>query len=264
MKKNKSLFAGILAFALMMIAGVFASYGATDVAAVSAGIGTLQTANMIPAFGGRYRAIYDYIRTTWGQDLIATPSYLRVEQTLQNNLSQYTFDILRGSGDTPPEVKLDKNDVFICTHIGMYIIQYVAVNSVVTKWTGILQTYPNSSELTGPTTPRDINALYNGNWSISVGRVKFFDKYPASLLFRAAETQQSSASNYSSREYAEGAASIDPLAILSGSANNEIKLNVPIGSAALAIADQGTTSVTKVVFHPYGFLVNNAADFVNY
>lgn len=262
--KNKTIFGGLLALTLLIVGGMFASLGATEVGTASMGIATIQTANMIPAFGGRYRAIYDYISRTWGADLIATPSYLRVEQTLQNNLSQYTFDILRGSGDTPVEVKLDKNDVFICTHIGMYIVQYVAVAGIVTKWTGILQTYPNSSELTGPTTPRDINALYNGSWSISVGRVKFFDKYPASLLFRAAETQQSSASNYSSREYAEGAASIDPLAILSGSANNEIKLNVPIGTAALAIADQGLTSVTKVVFHPYGFLVNNAADFVNY
>lgn len=262
--KNKTIFGSLVALFMLVVGVVFAAVGAPEVGVASAGIGAIQTANMIPAFGGRYRAIYDYIRTTWGEDLIATPSYLRVEKTLTNNLSTYDFDILRGSGDTPVEVKLDKNDVFICTHIGMYIIQYVAVANVVTKWTGILQTYPNASELTGPTTPRDLNALYNGNWSISVGRVKFFDKYPASLLFRAAETQQSSATNYSSREYAEGAASIDPLAILSGSANNSIQLNVPIGSAALAIADQGTTSVTKVVFHPYGFLVNNAADFVNY
>ncbi len=231
------------------------------------------TAVMMPAFAGRSRAVYEYIQDQWGQaavdamnsgDLIATPSYLRVEQLLNNGTSQYKFNILSSPQDTPVESKLNQNDVFICTHLGMYIIQYVAVGSAVTKWTGVLQTYPNASELTGPTTPHDLNAFYNGFWSISVGRVKFFDRFPAHLCFKPAVTQQDSADNYSSFEWTDGAASIDPLAILSGAANNEITLNVPIGSAALAIQDQGTTSVTKVVFHPYGFLVNNAANFVNY
>lgn len=258
MKNSKSI------LAIMFMAVIAAIACVAFPLPVAAGVSIAMAPVGMPAFSARTRAVYQFIQDNYGggDDLIATQSYLRVEQTLSNNASQYTFDIVDNGNAMPTEVKLQKNDVFIVTHLAAYFIQYPASGGAITKYTGILNTYPNASEFTGPTTPRDINAFYNGYLSISVGRVKFFDKYPASLLFRAAVTQQASASTYSDRELADGAASIEPLCVLSGSATNLIQWTIPVGTTALAVADQGATSVTKVVFHPFGFLVSNAANYV--
>lgn len=266
--KSKTIFSIISVFTLMVVS-ICGFVHEANAVGYSAAIAVSGGLTSIPAFGARQRAIFNYIQSTWGDpnnvSLIATPSFLRVEETLSDTTAKYNFNIVNNQGTIQgPEVKLNQNDVFIVTHIGMYFVQYPAIDGVIQKWTGILQTYPNDTELTGPTNPRDLNAYYNGTWSISVGRVKFFDKFPAHLQFKVPQTQQTTSVNYSQFEYTDGAPSIDPMAILSGAATNTIELNIPVGPTALQVQDQGTTSVTKVVFMPYGFLVNNAANFINY
>lgn len=264
--KSKFILSSLFAILLLVVGTLLIG---AEQAAAGAVVTTMAISSaMMNALSGRARAVYNFIQEEWGEQavasLIATQSYLRVEQTVNNQSSKYNFDILANGTETPVERKLNKNDVFIVTHLAGYLIQYVASGGAVTKYTAPLQTYPNSFAFAGTPTPADLNIFYNGFLNISVGRVKFFEGYPAHLFAKYPRTQQTSASNYSDRELSEGGASIDPLAILSGSANNSIEWILPMSTGALAIADSGTTTVTKVVFHPFGFLVNNAANYVNY
>lgn len=268
--KSRKIFHILLAMLTLVVGGMLMNFGHEG-----AGLITAISPAMMNALSGRARAVYNYIQQEWGQtgdpnidgavaSLIATQSYLRCESLITNSASKYTFDILANGNETPVERKLNKNDVFIVTHLAGYLIQYTAVAGVIQKWTSPLQTYPNATYFAGTPTPGDLNVFYNGFLNISVGRVKFFDGYPAHLFAKYPRTQQTTSANYSDRELSDGGASIEPLAILSGSANNTIEWNIPMGQGALAIADNGATTVTKVVFHPFGFLVNNAANYVNY
>lgn len=212
---------------------------------------------------GRMRAVYDYILSllpdTYDRQLITT-SYLRSQKLISNSSPVYDFEILKGN-DSPlaTERRLDKNDVFVVTHLGFYLVQN-PVDTGVEQLNGILQTYNNPTALAGSANIPDLAAFWNGSWSIKVGSTVFFDAYPNQLTWAAPDTQQSSATTRSSRAYADGAPIVEPMPVLSGANTNVVQLTIPFWTGFAGADTDVTATKTYAVFHPYGFLVKNAAN----
>jgi len=72
----------------------------------------------------RQRAIYASLKASSkiGKKIIV-PSYLRIEEELKDSQNVYTFDVLKTGNETAVERKLDQNDIFVCSHLGLYIYE---------------------------------------------------------------------------------------------------------------------------------------------
>lgn len=212
----------------------------------------------------------------------AQASYLRSETTLQSNLSQYSFNIIKATdnSDLTVEQKLDRNDVFITDTFGLFIYQPdVATPGKRAQYS--LQSYVNT-DANGPfanmTTANIINlrALYAGNLNIKISQTEIisaldtrrFQAYPITqqgeVSAAATPIPASGASavtpyrwDQSSQDVEDGFAQISPAIVFSGQGSNIITLNIPTFSGIDFAASTGYANV--VVFQPYGLLLKNVA-----
>ncbi len=186
----------------------------------------------------------------------ASPSYLRVEQTLSNTKSRYTFDIKTTGNEIATERKLDRNDLFVVTHIGVYLTAQVSTS----LGKEVLQTWPNPQVFVAATgfTPSDLEVIYNGFLEIKIGQKV---NVPALSMqhFRYVPTsQQSSSIGNSEWEVEKFAYWPGTLLYLHGTQNIEINIEFPALSSAQIAAVASNTS-NKLVFMPFGYLCKNAA-----
>ncbi len=202
---------------------------------------------------------------------IIVPSYLRVETELKDGINVYEFDITKARDDLSVERKLDKNDEFVITHLGVFIYEQV----IAEIGRGVLQTYPNAKHFTNVLAGdiADLELVYNAEMSIKVGNVVFLPNFPCNLFRKVPRTQEGvvtsgtiDASNvivntlqlHSEWEASDGLYPIEPTIKLSGQGSNEIKIELPnFTNAVLSNPDAATKNM--VVFRPIGFVIKNAA-----
>lgn len=192
-----------------------------------------------------------------GQDpkkIVRTPSYLRVENTLLNAQSRYKFDIKSTSSTSVVERKLDINDSFYMTHLGLFIYQYLNTE----PRNQVLQTYANQTHFTGGTNfdANDLNIIYNGSFEIKVGNTVLMEAMDTKRFQQIPETQQASATTYSQTELDQGFVEMTPEFFISGKANNEFALSTPAEGTINFEQDAANTS-TIVVMYARGFLVKD-------
>jgi hypothetical protein len=212
------------------------------------------------ATADRTRGIFAAAKAKYGQHGVVSSSYLRVENTLTNSVSNYLFDIKKNNGnDSITESKLDRNDRFMITDLFFYLTK---VDST-TQGSELLQTYPNQqvfAAVTGPPafTPSHLGVIYNGSWSMKVGQTVNIEKIPMSHFLVAPQTQQSSATNYS--QFDVKAHSWKPGEVLDISGDQDIQINVTIPTfSGIAIAHVTANITNKLVLMAYGFLCKNAS-----
>lgn len=258
------------ALILVALAATFAFLitGDTETTGIVAAAGLLP----IPSAGGSMRAVLEalYARFPNVSKQLITQSYLRVEVPITQSASEYDFPVLRENATNvrPTEVRLEKNDVFVITHLGFYLLQNPVANSI-EKYNGALQTYPNPTALAGSSAVADLNVFYHGYWRIEVGSTVFFNKLPNQLTYMVGCSQQVAAVTdsvpavpASSRAYSDGAPTLQPLAVLSGANENLVRLSIPHFSSFAGQSSNTANNLLYAVFHPYGFLVKNAAQYV--
>lgn len=239
---------------------------------LSAGAALAAGPLVIPSQGGRMRAVYQALQAMFpgiSKQLI-TPSYLRVEQLVDNTKREYNFPVLRENATNlrDTEKRIAKNDVFVITHMGFYLLMN-PVDTGVEQLNGVLQTYVNPTALANGGTVADLNAFYNGFWEIKVGSTTFFEAFPNQLTYQVGCSTQTAviagvqnAIPASSRAYSDGAPQIDPFPVLSGANSNEVTLTIPTWTGFAAADNDQAATLTYAVFHPYGFLVKNGANYV--
>ncbi len=189
----------------------------------------------------------------------ASPSYLRVEQTLSNTKSRYTFDIKSTGAEVATEKKLDRNDLFVVTHIGIYLIAQVST----TLGAEVLQTYPNTDVFVSATgfTPAHLEVIYNGFLEVKIGTKVNIPALPMQSFRFVPTSQQQAANNYilnselnvHQHSYWPGI-----LLWLHGTQNIEINIDFP-ALASMQIAGVASNTSNKIVFMPFGYVCKNAA-----
>ncbi len=205
----------------------------------------------------RDRAAYVHNATNQkyaGKDMFS--SYLRLECTINNNKGKLTFKTFDGDANSvyPTERRLDRNDSFIVTEGGFFLLKQDVANL---KTNGKLLTYPNATVFGAAAD--DLHAIYHsGELKIAIGKKVIV---PGLDLFRflcQPITMQSGAGNLDSRHPKAGIIKFTPQLELDGSGTNEIEINfTPYANWAGASAVAGTEH--RAVLYFKGLLVTGGS-----
>lgn len=202
----------------------------------------------------RMRSIFSKMTEYTESGHIVSQGYIRVEVPIANGKTVYTFPVTKDqNSDTVTEEKLDRNDLFKVTHMGLFLMKRLS-----TKTGGeVLQTYPNIQEFADDSSTflgADLEVFYNGKISVTVGQVKYLEKLDTRRFRWIGEIQQSSATTKSSAREESGLIEVTPQILLDGNQKNEIRLEAPVHSSAL-VAHSATNTTNYLVWVARGFLI---------
>jgi hypothetical protein len=238
----------ILTFALILIVG------AISIATAHAGVaGAVIMAGV--AVMPRDRALFNKLVTDYKGNT-PSPSYLRVEQTLTNSKGVYEFKFKRTDNEADTEVKLDQGDIFVITHLAVYLLKEDSTKIGI----GVLQSFVNQQVFASATgfTPSHLESIYSGKLQLKVGQEIKIESLSMQEFRYVPTTQQSSATNLSEYNAKDAKYTPDMLITLSGKRDNTVTITFPT-FASMAIAAVANNTKNKLVLHPYGYLIRNAA-----
>ena len=205
-----------------------------------------------------------------GRNPIVTPSDLRLENPIQQNVNYYQFYALQSEqnpgfagGITNTEIRLNTNDSFFAVLGGLY----VAKPSSATNAEFFLSSYPNPNTLTASTAAAYQMYFNNSTLNIAINNVQYIQNF-LTARFRnvgiaqaglgatsstavPANIPSTSVDSFDGNE--SGITALGTIVEMSGQKKVDIKLNVPAG---LSVAP-GTYDRLVLVLR--GFLALNAA-----
>jgi len=189
----------------------------------------------------------------------AETSFLRVDKAPTAGSGKITFDIAKRNGEAPGERKLDINDTFVVTALGLYINTEVTAKA----GSGILDTYPVAAKLTSPV---DFYAIYNGAVSIKTGQTVNFEAIPARSFLHIPQTQPVSVLDSEDAKVDAGlvpqfdvtdhALYLPEEVTFSGAKTPEINLEFPTYAGADFSALVNTNNI-KMSLIVYGYLIKS-------
>jgi hypothetical protein len=187
-----------------------------------------------------------------GSTPLITQKDLRLEVALSAQKSSYRLDTREGNSnvDGPLEIKLNQNDIFMVTAIGVALRK---VNGDVHK---PLQTFPDPKYFAGAGEAQALEAIYNGTMSVTTDSLKRVDEMALHHCRFVPGVQNDTTDNilpgYGPTLEERGYFTINPNIILDGSKSNIIDVILGAGSLA-AIAGPGP-DVNHLVVLLHGFL----------
>jgi hypothetical protein len=181
-----------------------------------------------------------------------TQSSLYLSKPIVSTQTTYNFDILETQTATQQadEIKLNLNDEFICTTLGLYLegdLQSGAGN------TGIKRLFTYAPvELNGASYSA-VENFYNGTFQISVNNIVFLDKWDTRKHEYIPQTQfqnfvagTSSATTSMQQMSKAGMFPVEPTITLSGAKKNQLTLQLPtsISPVTVSFTDDAGASVS--------------------
>lgn len=129
--------------------------------------------------------------------VITSPSFLRIERTLDSTLSVIQFDLTDGNGATtrrPTERRLKIGDTFTvlgtCVHLGASEREDANTPSTNEQLQVMdLYTYPNETAF-GVNSAGNLNGLYNGSCKLTIDSTVFIDGISMRDFYRVGTAQQ--------------------------------------------------------------------------
>jgi len=236
------------------------------------------TAKGLTVSTDRERAIFNRLSEKYKQTgQIVTPGFVRIEKKIQNGNPKYDFQILRDTNsDFVTEQKLDRNDKFLATHLGILLMNRIFLiageggDTESPIGQEVLQTYPNAEVF--ESRAADLEALYNGKLSIMVGQTKYVEALDTRRFRYVPTSQQIIAGNgatptelniaiirQSEQHENSGFISLTPQIEFDGDQKNQITLEAPI-DARHVIQNTGRGTLkgeSYLVLMMRGFLVTN-------
>lgn len=190
--------------------------------------------------------------------IVLAPSFLKSVLPIANSTSLYKFQLKSDQNILAPQIeqRIDRNDVFIAHRIGYGIMPVVSGNFN----RALMATYPNNTvfpAVVGPPafTPDHLQVFWNARLSLKVGNTVFIPNYDTRNFYYAPETQKSAATNYDQVDgQMDGFVDWTPQIILSGSANIELNVEVPLDST-IAVANLNANTTNYLVAYFRGFLI---------
>jgi hypothetical protein len=209
----------------------------------------------------RERAVYEHnVNKERFRGKNMTPGFLRLEQVIDNAKNSLTF--VTYSGDSanvyPTEQRLDRNDAFIATEVGLFILRQDVANK---KTNGDLHSYVNLTTFAAAAgfTPADLKAIYQGRLSIEIARERKLVALDTSRFLNVPETQQTGATNYDQKDgKKDGFIRLTPQIVIDGAGTNEFKVEWP-SYAGWAGASVTAGTEHRVVLYFRGLLVTGGS-----
>ena len=203
-----------------------------------------------------------------------TQSSLILLQDINPNKSVYSFPVLEtdnATGIQPEEIRLNQNDEFICTNIGVYLAGKVGASDVVQK--GLYYHTYNVYNFTQ--TANNGQPLYDGFLKIAVNNIVYVDRFDIKKHEKFQRTQWNTRKavslNGSTRASinmeTDGMFPVAPMVVLSGAKKNEITLNLSqaVGTYSFtSVTNDGVSldySVDKIAVIIRGMLGQNSSNF---
>lgn len=212
-------------------------------------------------------------------DVRLTPSTLFLTKPIVNTQASYRFDVLESETATlqPDEIRLNINDEFIITHLGLYLVAKSEVKAptegaVFVPAPGIkLFTYAPIENYFGAIA---VQNFYAGKLQIAVNNVVYLDKWDSRKHEYVPRTQydgQLAGTSYATQgalDFSKNAMiAIEPMLTLSGAKKNSITLDLPSNidnGQVVFIAQDGYTwrqTIDRVGLMLRGLNAQNAASF---
>lgn len=188
------------------------------------------------------------------EQYVITPTFLRVEAKLVASQSVYKFDVKNTTAGSAIEKKLDINDTFFVTHLGIQNYPWLTTGPRF----NFPESYINKTRYVAAAgfVPDHLNLIYQGKLSIKVGTKTVIEEMDTNRFLSIPQTQQSGATNYSQKDGDSALVELTPNVILSGKAANDITLELPSdGNPQWANTNANTDNY--VVFLAKGFLVKS-------
>ena len=178
----------------------------------------------------RERAIYEHNSSQnrfTGKNM--TPGYLRLEQEIVNSKNIFSFPTFSGDAASvyPTERRLDRNDAFIATEVGMFLLRQDITNG---KTNAELHSYVNLTTFVAAAgfVPADLKSIYHGGLSIEIGRVKKLVAFDTQRFYKAPITQQTGATNYDQKNgRKDGFVRLTPQVVIDGAGTNDLAITFP-------------------------------------
>ncbi len=256
-------FIKIIAFTGLIIA-CFVLQGAFDCNAVFGALhDTLSIDNLTVAGSAvigigafRDRAIFKGLRNQFPGTVPQPGSYLRIEQVLSNSSGKYEFRLKKTNTEKIQEVKLEQNDIFVITDLAVYLLKADTTK----EGKDVLQTFVNQQVFPAVTgfTPGHLEAIYNGKLSLKVGQINHIENLSMQYFRNVPETQQSAGTNLSEYDIKNAVYPLGSNLNLRGNDDVIVTIEFPTFTG-MQIAAVAANTEHRIVFHPYGYLMRNAA-----
>lgn len=167
-----------------------------------------------------------------------TQSYLRLEQALATNRSEYNFPVLVNQtqqGIFATEQRLNQQDSFVISEVGIFL--GLPATSSTSDTAFVPDTYPNPFKYAAAADP--MQAIYSGLLKITVNNDVLMTAWDVARHYYAPETQQTAAAGAGSpldqkRVAVDGFYPMEPNIVLIGSKNNQIQIVLPQPPASVA------------------------------
>lgn len=206
-----------------------------------------------------------------------TQSSLFITKDIDATKSSYDFDVLENQTQTlqPDEIRLNINDEFIVTDLGVYLYgTWTASN-------GAEKIGQGTQLLTYAPLELDGNAivsknLYAGQLKIAVNNIVYLEKWDTrkhELVTRtqfASQLAGTTVATMASNDFSNDAMiPFSPLLTLSGAKKNDINIRLPqsiAGSTVTWLDQKGNTismEIKKIALRMYGLNAQNGAKFQN-
>lgn len=208
-----------------------------------------------------------------------TQSTLIISKPILPTTATYQFDVLETQTSTlvGDEIRLNLNDEFVITTMGIYLEAEVSITDGTRVTTGgrTLFTYvpvENKADLIS------LNDVYNGALQISVNNIVYLDKWDTKKHECRPRTQYANASaattilqaTQASSEFSKNAMfPVEPLLTLSGAKKNTITLTLPNAVTAQTFnlvtdnASVVTYNINRIALVMRGLNAQNGASFQN-
>jgi hypothetical protein len=164
-----------------------------------------------------------------------TQSYLRSEVALSTSIANYHIPVLvndnqNASGPRVNEKRLNLQDVFVTTEIGVFI----GVGSS-TATAAKLYTYPNSTVFTSATDD-DLWSIYNGYLNLAINNEQILPAWDVIRHYFVPQTQQSASTADQWAAGSDGFYPVEPGIVMNGAANINFQLTAN-GAPASVLAN---------------------------
>lgn len=207
-----------------------------------------------------------------------TQSSLFITKDIDPTKSNYDFDVLENQTQTlqPDEIRLNINDEFIVTDLGVYLYgrwtSKTSEGAKIGAGNQLLSYAP--VELDG--TALLSKDLYSGQLKIAVNNIVYLEKWDTrkhELVTRtqfASQLAGTTVATIPSNDFSsDGMVPFSPLLTLSGAKKNDISIRLPqsiSGSTVTWLDQKGNTitvEITKIALRMYGLNAQNGAKFQN-
>lgn len=205
--------------------------------------------------------VFKWLQEKYGTDRVIAPSYIRMEQYLVNGKAEYEFNHRLLGNEASTERKLNEQDLFRITDIGVFLMQ----ESQTVGGIGVLSTYPNPIQFPDEASfcqNAHFEHIYNGFFTAKIGDTTWCPDLPIGACRTVNTAQQTAlATNDSERRGGDGFIPLTPQYSLKGRENNSLKVIVPANSNQKVESQFGVSGYKhKIVMILLGYKVTGAGN----